>query len=158
MRAEPVLATSVDRGQWLTSHLVFALGGPAVALAAGGLAIGFTYGAVSGDVAGQALRGLGAGMVRLPAVWVLVAIVVALFGVLPRLTGLGWAMYGTVVFITFIGAILQLGQWFMDLSPFTHVPALPAADLVLKPLALLIVVAAVLIGGGFTGLRRRDIG
>ena len=38
LRAEPVLATAVGRLQWATSHLVFGLLGPAVALAAAGLA------------------------------------------------------------------------------------------------------------------------
>jgi ABC-2 type transport system permease protein len=157
LRAEPVLATSVSRSRWLTSHLVFAAAGPAVAMLVGGLAIGITYGAAAGDVGGQSLRMLGAAAVRLPAVWVVVAIVAALFGLLPRLSALGWAVYGSIVFITFIGAILQLGQWFLDLSPFTHVPALPGAELVLLPLAALLSLAVVLVVGGFMGFRTRDV-
>ncbi len=157
LRAEPVLATAVSRRRWLASHLVFATVGPAVALLVGGMAIGLTYGAASGDVGGQTLRMLGAAAVRLPAVWVVVAIVAALFGLLPRLSPFGWAVYGLIVFITFIGAILQLGQWFMDLSPFTHVPALPGGELVVLPLVALTALAAALLAGGFLGFRTRDV-
>ena len=45
----------------------------------------------------------------------------------------------------------------MDISPFTHVPLLPAADLDVVPLIALTAVAAALSAAGLAGLRRRDI-
>jgi hypothetical protein len=88
LRAEPVLATAVPRSRWMASHLMFAFGGPVVALAVAGLTTGLTYGAIAGDLAGQVPRVLAAALVQVPAVWVMVAVGAALFGLLPRLTGL----------------------------------------------------------------------
>jgi ABC-2 type transport system permease protein len=157
-RLEPLLATAVPRARWLAAQVGFALGGPAVALTVGGLSVGVAYGAISGDLAGQVPRVLVATLVQLPAVWLLTAIAVALFGLIPRLSGGAWGVFGVVVFITFIGALLRFGQWFMDLSPFTHIPALPGADLSLQPLAMLTGLVAALVGVGFFGFRRRDMG
>ena len=157
-RLEPLLATAVPRARWLAAQVGFALGGPAVALTVGGLAVGVAYGAISGDLAGQVPRVLAATAVQLPAVWLMTAIAVALFGLIPRLSGAAWGVFAVVVFITFIGALLRLGQWFMDLSPFTHIPALPGADLALQPLGVLTGLVVAVVGVGFVGFRQRDIG
>lgn len=157
-RLEPVLATAVTRRRWLAAQVGFAFGGPSLALTVGGLAMGLAYGAISGDVAGQVPRAIAATMVQLPAVWLLTAIAVALFGIAPRSSGAAWGVFGLVVFITFIGALLGLGQWFMDLSPFTHIPALPGADLVMLPLVVLTGLVVSLVGAGFASFRQRDIG
>jgi ABC-2 type transport system permease protein len=157
-RLEPVLATAVTRRRWMAAQLVFALGGPAVTLVAGGLALGLAYGSVSGDIAGQIPRILAATLVQLPAVWLLTAIAVALFGLSPRLCGATWGVFGLVVFITFIGALLRLGPWFMNLSPFTHIPALPGADFVLLPLLALSGIVGALVVAGLGGFNRRDLG
>jgi ABC-2 type transport system permease protein len=90
-RAEPVLATAVGRLRWAASHLVCSVLGPTAALATAGLATGLAYGLSTGDVGRQLPRVLAGAMVQLPAVWVLAAIAVALFGLLPRLTLVAWA-------------------------------------------------------------------
>jgi ABC-2 type transport system permease protein len=158
LRAEPVLATAVARHRWVGSHLVFAFAGPAVVLVAAGLSIGLTYGAVAGDVGNQVPRMLGSALAQLPAVWILVSITVLLFGVLPRLAGASWLVYGAVVLITLLGAVIGLGQWVLDLSPFTHVPTLPGGELLLAPLIWLVTIGALLLIPAFTGFRRRDVG
>jgi len=126
-------------------------------LAAWSLSVGVTYGIVAGDVAGQVPRVLGAALAQLPAVWVLASITVALFGLAPHLTRGGWVVYGAVVFIMFIGAILNLGQWFMNLSPFTHIPKLPGGSFALTPLAVLAVVASIMAAAGVVGFQQRDV-
>jgi ABC-2 type transport system permease protein len=45
----------------------------------------------------------------------------------------------------------------LNLSPFTHVPQLPAGDLTWAPLLWLTAVAAALVAVGMVGARRRDI-
>ena len=62
-----------------------------------------------------------------------------------------------VVFILFIGAILQLGQWFLNLSPFTHVPTLPGGPFRLLPVLALSATAAGLVAAGVAGFLRRDV-
>lgn len=53
--------------------------------------------------------------------------------------------------------MLQLGQAFLDVSPFTHVPKVPGGDVSVVPLLWLGVVAVALIAAGMVGFRRRDV-
>ena len=157
LRSEPVLAAAVPRLRWAASHLVFAVLGPTVALAILGVAAGLTYGASGGDIGGQLPRVLGAALVQLPAVWVFAAIAVALFGLLPRLTGASWAALGICLLLGQLGAILALSQWALDVSPFTHTPKLPGGELSVTPLAWLVGIVLLLSAAGLAGFRRRDV-
>jgi ABC-2 type transport system permease protein len=156
-RAEPVLATAVGRLQWAGSHLVFSVMGSALALVAAGLTTGLTYGLSSGDVGHQLSRVLEGALVQVPAVWVLAAVAVALVGLAPRFAAVAWGALGVCVVLGLVGAALQLDQWVMDLSPFTHVPKVPGDALSATPLVLLLALAAALGGAGLAGLRRRGI-
>jgi ABC-2 type transport system permease protein len=156
-RAEPVLTTAVGRSQWAVGHLLFALAGPAVALAAFGLVAGLVYGASIGDVRGELPRVLAGAVVQLPAVWVLVGIAIAFFGLLPRLVSLSWAALAIFALLGQFGEVLQLDKRLLNISPFAHLPALPGGEVSAAPLVWLVVVAAVLAAAGLIGFRRRDV-
>jgi ABC-2 type transport system permease protein len=156
-RAEPVLATAVGRFQWAASHLVFSVIGSALALLAAGCTVGLTYGATTPDLGHQLSRVLEGALVQIPAVWVLAAVAVALVGLAPRFAAVAWGALGACVILGLVGAALQLDQWVMNLSPFTHVPKVPGAALTATPLVLLLAVALALGGAGLAGLRRRGI-
>jgi ABC-2 type transport system permease protein len=156
-RAEPVLATAVGRLQWAASHLVFSVLGSALALVAAGLTVGLTYGSTAPDLGHQLLRVLGGALAQVPAVWVLAAVAVALVGLVPRFAAVAWGVLGWCVILLLVGAALQLDQWVMDLSPFTHVPRVPGAAVAATPLVVLLAVAVALGGAGLAGLRRRDM-
>jgi ABC-2 type transport system permease protein len=156
-RAEPVLATAVSRLRWAGSHLTFSVLGPTSALAAAGLTTGLTHGLNTGNVGKELPRALAAAMVQLPAVWVLAALAVALFGLVPRLTPAAWGVLVAYLVLLTVGATLQLNHWLLDLSPFTHVPKAPAADITATPLASLTATAVALTAAGLSGLRHRDI-
>lgn len=157
LRAEPLLATAVGRLRWALSHVTVALGGSAVLLLGAGLGVGLAHGAQVGDLSRGGPVLLGA-LVQLPAAWVLVGIVVALFGLAPRLTAGGWVALVAFLLIGQFGALLELPQWVQDLSPFAHVPALPGAEFSAPPLLWLTAVAAALLAVGLAGFRRRDVG
>jgi ABC-2 type transport system permease protein len=157
LRSEPVLATAVTRAGWTASHVAFSALGPAVGLLACGVGAGLVYGLSVHDVGGQLPRVIAAAMVQLPAVWVLGALTVLLFGLLPRLAPAAWAALAACLFLGQVGAILQLSQWAMDVSPFTHVPKIPGGTLTVAPLVWLVGIAAVLGASGFAGFRRRDL-
>jgi ABC-2 type transport system permease protein len=156
-RAEPVLATATSRLRWAASHLAFGLLGPALALLASGVTAGLAYGLAVGDVGGQVPRLIGAAIVQLPAVWLLAAITIAIFGLFPRLSPVAWAGPAICMLIGFTSASVQLDDWVKDISPFSHLPQLPGGSVSASPLLALVAIAVVLGLVGLFGLRRRDL-
>jgi len=157
-RVESLLATRVDRIRWALSHFVIAVGGSVLLLGVAGLVGGLAHGARTGSVGEQVPRVLGSALVQLPAVWVVAAIALAAFGLVPRFAAVAWGALVLFLLITELGPMLRLDQWLLDVSPFTHVPRLPLADLTVAPLLALVAVALAFAVAGLVGLRRRDIG
>ena len=155
--AEPLLATQVGRVGWAASHLVFAVVGPAVLMAVGGVAVGLMHGLRVHDLGGEFPRVFWSALVQLPAVWVLAGLTVLLFGSAPRLAAAAWGALGLFLLLGELGPLLKLKQWAMDISPFTHVPKLPGAAMRTMPVVWLVVVAAALMAIGLAGFRRRDL-
>jgi ABC-2 type transport system permease protein len=154
---EPVLATAVGRATWLGSHVVIAAVGTTVLLAGVGLSGAIGYGIVTGDL-GTGLRMLAAALVQIPAVFALGGFALAVFGLLPRWSlPLAWASLVASLVISQFGDLLELPQPVRNLSPFSHLPVVPAEPLALTPVLLLLAVAAALAGVGLWGFRRRDL-
>jgi ABC-2 type transport system permease protein len=126
-------------------------------LAVAGLGTSLAYGVAGGGMQ-SVPRLFVAALVYAPAMWIMVGLVIALDGLVPRLLGVTWAVLVACVVEGFLGAVLGLPRWLSDLSPFEHVPQLPAASLTLLPLVVMSAVAAGLTLIGLTGLRRRDSG
>lgn len=154
--AEPVLTTAASRARWAGSHTVIALAGTTLLMLLAGLAAGLGHGMQTGNMA-EVGRVLAGALVQLPAVWVLTGIVVAGFGIAPRLASLGWAAFVVFMLLGELGPLLKVPQWVMDLSPFTHVPKLPGARVQPVPLLLMTAAAAVLVVAGLVAFRRRDL-
>ncbi|MCV7443446.1 ABC transporter permease [Mycobacterium paraense] len=155
-RAETALAGAVSRTRWLASHLAAALLGSAVAMLASGVAGGLVYGIAAGDVAGKVLSVLGTAAVQLPAVWLLAAVTVALFGLAPRFTPVAWGVLVGFVAVYLIGELARFPQWLLDLEPFGHTPRV-GADFTAVPLLWLLAIDAALILVGVIAFRRRDL-
>ena len=156
-RVAPVLATPVSRPRWMAGHLLFVVIGPALLLTAAGLVGGVINGAQVGDMSSGFAAAVGAMVVQIPATLVLGGLAVALFGWLPRLTSLAWAALAVALLLGQLGQLLQLPQWLMDISPYTHIPLVPTQDVRWAPLIVLTLIAAALIGAGIAGFRRRDV-
>lgn len=156
-RVGPVLATAVGRRRWMAGHLAFVVLGPATLLLAAGVSAGILNSMELGSVAAGFGGAFGAMLVQLPATLVFGGVAVALFGLLPRLTGLAWAALVVALLLGQLGALLQLPSWVMDVSPFTHVPQVPVAPMSWgSPIALTLVAAAFLTAG-VVGFARRDV-
>jgi ABC-2 type transport system permease protein len=156
-RAEPLLATAVSRPRWLSGHLVLAALGTAALLVVGGLAASFAH-AVDTGQADHVRELLLAALVNLPAPLALGAFVVALIGLAPRrAAAAGWAALLVSLVMGQFGALLELPQQLLNLSPFTHPPAVPAEELTWTPVLTLLAVTAVLTAVGAASLRRRDL-
>ncbi|MGH3735259.1 MAG: ABC transporter permease [Micromonosporaceae bacterium] len=155
-RAEPVLATALSRTRWMATHVGIALLGGTALLAVTGAGLGVGAAASSGD-AGYLWPVLSAALAYAPALWVTTGMAVAGFGLLPRATALAWALVVYAILITYLGGLLDLPGWALNLSPYTHVPRMPADEFTATPLLILTGVAAVLVALGLAGFRRRDL-
>jgi ABC-2 type transport system permease protein len=155
-RAEPLLATGLSRGRWAGSHLAVAAGGGTLVLLLAGLGFGIAGAASTGD--GVLVPKLaGAALAYAPALWVTVGVAVVLFGWFPRASAVAWAVPVYAFVVGYLGQILRFPDWMNNLSPFGHVPRLPAAELEWTPLLVLTLVAAALVWLGLAGLGRRDV-
>ncbi|MER5443265.1 ABC transporter permease [Streptomyces sp. NPDC002790] len=149
-RAEPVLANAVGRIAWAGGHLVIAFAGAALIMLLGGVGLAVGYGQEFGAVVGACL-------VQLAAIWTLGGVAVLLYGVWPRAAAAAWAAAGAALLIGWIGPALELPQAVVDISPFGHLPKLPGGDMTWGPVIVEVLLAAVFVGVGLVGLRRRDM-
>jgi ABC-2 type transport system permease protein len=155
-RAEPVLSGAVSRTRWLASHLGIAVVGSATAILMAGVVTGLTYGIAAGDVGGKLPTVLATAAVQLPVVWLLAAVTVALFGLVPRFTPLAWGVLVGFIALYLLGSLSGAPQWLLDLGPFAHTPRI-GADFTATPLLWLLVVDVALIALGVNRFRRRDL-
>ena len=154
--AEPILACSVPRLRFLMSHVIVAVAGTTLLTLAQGASFALGSAASTGSTA---LVGptIGAAMAYLPAIWLMTAVVVLLFGFAPRNTAAAWVLLVAFVLVSELGALLEWPQWVLDSSPFSHVPQLPAEPMDWAPLLVLTAVAVALSAAGAARFRSRDL-
>jgi ABC-2 type transport system permease protein len=155
-RAEPILATRTSRSRWVGSHVAAASTGALVVLVSGGLATG--VGATVSTGEGERVRQLvGASLALAPGVAVLGAVALAVWAVAPRRTVLGWLGVAVAATVSLFAEVLDLPSSVRGLSPFHHLPALPAEAFSLAPVLAVTGVAAVLVALAFVAFARRDL-
>ncbi|HEY9291591.1 MAG TPA: ABC transporter permease [Microlunatus sp.] len=156
-RAEPLLATPVQRSAWMLGHLTIAFAGTAWLIMIAGITAGLAHGVQTDDLTRAFGRVVEGALVQIPAIWVLVGLVAALFGVLPRWSSSAWVFLVFFLLLGEFGALFKLNQMIMDLSPYAHVPRLPGGQFSLPPLAWLTALTVVLTGIGILAFRHRDL-
>lgn len=157
-RLEPTLAGGVNKYGWMASHVVISLLGSAWLLAVMGASTGLT--AVLTE--NEPFRLVGeftlAALAYLPAVAVCWGIVAFAFSLKPWLAAaIGWSVFGVLMGISQVGALLNLPDWVIDISPFEHVPAAPVETITAAPLVTLSSIGLVLVVVGLLAFRRRSI-
>jgi ABC-2 type transport system permease protein len=155
-RAETTLAGAVSRTRWLASHMLAALLGSTVAMLVSGLAGGLVYAAAAGDVGGKVAVVVASAAVQLPAVWLLSAVTVCLFGLAPRFTPMAWGVLVGFIALYLIGSLAGFPQWLLDLEPFAHIPR-AGANFTAVPLLWLLALDVGLIALGVMAFRHRDV-
>lgn len=153
-RTDEVLATATTRSGSFAAVAVVALGGAAWLLVVTGTAM--ALGSLGADVSAGGV--FGAALVQIPAVWVVAAL--ALLAVATRSD---WGTAGWVPVVTFfllgpLAELLQLPGWVAGLSPYSHVPKVPAEPLRLMPEVVLTLLATLLVIMAWWRYRERDIG
>jgi len=155
-RVEPLLATGLPRSRWLLGHVAITVVGTAVVLLLCGLGLGTSYALVTGD--GAAVWRMTAGMATyLPAVLVLSGLARFLHGVVPRASRAAWLWLLLASVVLLFGEVLRLPEWLQDLSPFEHLPFVPAESFTWAPFLALSALAAALSVAGQVAFRRRDV-
>lgn len=157
-RTEFLLSTPVSRtGYFVAQLLVVVVGVVAIMVcAAAGVAIAASL--VAGGWGTQLADAFSAAAVQVPAALVLAGLAVALYGVRPVWTVASWAVVIVAFLVGPFGALFNLPQSMRDLSPFTHVPLVPAEPMRWLPMVVLLVIAGVAAAIGWWRFAQRDIG
>jgi len=155
-RAEAVLAGAAPRIGWAASHWLLALGGVAWLTLVAGVATGLGH-ALAVGASSQVVPITVAALTRIPAAWVLVGLVVAVWGIWPHATGLVWGAYLAFIVVGEFGQLWGVPRWVMDVSPFAHSPVLPGPNAALMGIVWLTLVAGALLAIGSAAFRRRDL-
>jgi ABC-2 type transport system permease protein len=155
---ELLLATAVSRLRWMLAQVTVAAVGIAAILVVTGVSAGIAAAVTIGDL-GQMTAPLQAAVVQVPATFVVGGIVIASFGIVPRLaTPVAWAGFlVALVAGPLLGTLLDLPSWALNASPFTHLPAAPAAAIEPLPLVVLGAIALGLAGAGAATFSRRNL-
>ena len=136
---EAVLAGAVSRWRWLLTAVASALIGSAVLMFFAGLGNGLGAGIALGEP-GLIVRLTLAGLAYVPAMAVIAGI--AAVGVAVRRGWIGWLAVAFVVVSLYLGALLRLPRWLLDLSPVGQTTA--PSDYPVLTLVVMTVVAAAL--------------
>ncbi len=154
---ENLLATRFSRLKWLALHGVVVLAGGVGMLAASSVTLAICVnlsGVISVSVWEYALAGLS----YTPLLLLFIGLYVLLFGLLPRAVALIlWVFYGFVAFMSWLGPLLQLDQWIMNLSPMSHMAAVPAEPVIAAPLLAMAAVSLGMLLLGAMSWRSRNL-
>ncbi|MDN5685331.1 MAG: hypothetical protein L0G94_01430 [Brachybacterium sp.] len=155
-RLEIVLAAPVSRGRWLGAQLlVSALGvvalliGSVIATWAGALLVGVEeprFGDYALAFAAYA-----------PPTLVVGALSAALFAWVPRRAGVSWLLLAVVLITSMFGALLDLPDWVLGISPFHWVSEPFVEDFEVGGAVGVLVAALALYALALVGFRRRDL-
>jgi ABC-2 type transport system permease protein len=136
---EAVLAGAISRWRWLLTAVASALVGATVLMFFAGLGNGLGAGMTLGEPQ-TVVRLTLAGLAFVPAMAVLAGI--AALAVALRHAWIGWLAVTFVVVSLYLGALLRLPRWLIDLSPVGRTTA--PTDFPAAALAVMVVAAAVL--------------
>lgn len=154
---ENLLATRLSRLRWAGLHVVSVLFGAALMLVAAGASLALAVNATS-DFQADVLEYVLAGLSYWPIATLLIGMYVLLFGLAPRFAGaITWSYYGYVAFMSWLGPMLNLDKWVMDLAVTTHVPTMPVEPFDGAVFWTMSIAALVMLNVGFWFWRQRNL-
>jgi ABC-2 type transport system permease protein len=101
---------------------------------------------------------LAAALVQVPAVAVVAGLALLALAQGSRYAVLGWAFVVAFFVVGPVAELLKLPGWVAGLSPYSHVPKVPAETLDWTPELVLAAFAATLVATAWWRYRERDIG
>jgi ABC-2 type transport system permease protein len=155
-RLAGVLVAGTSRTRLAGTWYLVVLAGTVLMQILLGLGVGIGVWAATGDADWLGEMTVAA-LAYLPAIALYGAIALLLHGLGARVAGLAWLLVVHTALVTFLGQILGLPDWAMDLSPLQHVALVPSEELEAAPLVVMGVASAVLVVLALLALRRRDL-
>lgn len=155
-RAALAIVSGVSRARWLAGWLTVIAVQVLIATVVSGFAVGAGM-AVALEQTYWIADLTAASLVYLAAVFAVAGVTAALVGWAPSLTGLIWLLVAYIVFVGWIGPLLDLPEPAANISPIEATPLVPSEDLTAVPLVILTAIALAATGAAFAGYRRRNL-
>jgi Putative exporter of polyketide antibiotics len=141
---ESLLATKLSRLKWFAYHFTVVMIGGALILVASGALLSISA-SMTTDIGINIVDYILAGLSYWPMLFIFGAIYTTLFSLIPHVAGLiVWIYYGFVAFMSWLGPILKLEQYIMDMSLMSHLAVAPSETIVLSPIIIMSLVAVAL--------------
>lgn len=155
-RASLLLSAPLGKVRWAASHVLIAYLASALMISLTGLGLGIGLGFASGDFS-RTSELFASGFAQVPAMWVTGGLALLLFGISSRLGPLAWGLFAAFILIWTLASFGDLPRWIVDLSPFSHTPAVPAVPVDLAPLLIMTLLSLAFTAAGLALWRRRDL-
>lgn len=154
---ENLLATRLSRTKWLGWHAATVLMGGLAMLALSGIILGVCVN-LSADYSVNIWEYVFAAVSYFPFLLAVTGAYLLLFGILPRAAGaILWTYYGFVAFMSWVGPMLGVDQWVMNISILEHFSAPPADSVLVAPLFITSIIAVAIAAIGIHAWRSRDL-
>ncbi len=155
-RIEHLLVRPIGRVRWLATRTVTAAAAIAIAALSAGVLAWVGTALVGTPIAFT--DGLLAGVNLIPIAWLALGVGIAVVGLAPRRTApITYTVVVAAYLLDFVGGMLELPEAVLDLSPFRHLAAVPAADLNLTASLVMLAVAVAGAAVGILAFRHRDL-
>jgi ABC-2 type transport system permease protein len=156
-RADNILCRPVSRLRWLGGHTTLALAGGVVLVLASGTAMWAGLVLAGTDTVSWA-QSVGSVLNALPVVVLVGGLGVLTYGVLPRLTVVLPVTLTIVGYLlTLLGPALKWPSWVLNVSPWTHLAWVPAADWAATSGLVMTALGLVMLVLGLLAFHRRDV-
>ena len=155
-RLEIQLSRSLARWRWVLGRMFVPVLGSLVLLAVGGAVFGMAWDAVAGG--GHLMQMLGATVVYWPATMVMVALALAAFACVPRISvALTWLLVAAGWVVEVLGTTTDVPQTVWEALPFGATPMLPSESMDWAPTGALTLVALGVGAFAVVVFSRRDL-
>src|SRR5690606_20774044 len=155
-RTEAMLVTGASRPRHLGGWLAVVSAGATLMTVVIGFGVGLGMWLGTGDSAWVWSLTV-ASLAYLPAILLLGAVALAIYGLVPAASAWAWAPVIWATLVLYLGELLNLPDWMRNLSPIQWVPLVPMESVEALPLVVMGALALGFTAVGFAAFRRRDV-
>jgi len=153
---ENLLGTQLSRAKWLFWHVATVLKGGLLILAVSGFILGVCVNAGGYDV--NLWEYTLAAISYFPLLLAFTGVYLLFFGLLPRAAGLIlWVYFGYVAFMSWLGPLMGVDKWLMNISILEHYASPPASEILVAPLVISALAAVATGAVGIYAWRNRNL-